>query len=92
MTKAKALINTPKIMVLIIWSVDGLALVEIISPNLHCSVKYLCEFATLHIKANVKTHRPKQGLERITFHWNNAPSQTAKVTIAKISELGTNQT
>jgi hypothetical protein len=27
----------------------------------------------------------------ITFHWDNTPSHTAKVTIAKITELGMNQ-
>jgi hypothetical protein len=42
------------------------------------------------MKANVETHRPTQGLKRITFHWDNAPSHTAKVTIAKISELEMN--
>jgi hypothetical protein len=43
------------------------------------------------MEASVKTHRPKQGLKGITFHWDNAPSHTAKVPIAKISELGMNQ-
>jgi histone-lysine N-methyltransferase SETMAR len=91
MTKPKALINAPKIMVLVIWGVDGLALIEIITQNLHPSAKYLCEFTILHMEANVKTHCPKQCLKDITFHWDNAPSHTAKMTLDKISELGMNQ-
>jgi hypothetical protein len=93
MTQPKAFINTPKIMVLFIWSVYKLALVEIVSLNLCVSAKFLCEFAIPHMEANVKTHRPKQGLECITFplHWDNTPSHTANVTIDKISELGMNQ-
>jgi hypothetical protein len=43
------------------------------------------------METNMKTHRPKQGLKNITFHWHNAPSRTAKVTIVKISELEMNQ-
>jgi hypothetical protein len=42
------------------------------------------------MEANVKTHRPKQGLKGITFYWDNAPSHTAKMTIVKISELRMN--
>jgi hypothetical protein len=91
MTKPKVLIKFSKIMALIIWDVDGPALVEPISPNLRVSAKYLCEFTILHLDANVKTHRLKQGLKRITFHSDNAPSHTAKVTITKISELIMNQ-
>jgi hypothetical protein len=71
MMKPKALINTPKIMILVIWDVDGPALVEIVPPNLCVSTKYLCEFAIPHMEANVKTHRPKQGLKDITFHCDN---------------------
>jgi hypothetical protein len=41
--------------------------VEIIPPNLQVTANYLCEFAIPHMKAKVKTHRPKQGLKRITF-------------------------
>jgi hypothetical protein len=91
MTKPNALINTPKIMVLVIWGVDGPALVEIVPSNIHVIAKYLCKLAILHMEATVKVHRPKQGLKSITFHWNNAQAHTAKVTIAKISELGMNQ-
>jgi hypothetical protein len=40
------------------------------------------------MEASVKTHRPEQGLKGMTFHWDNAPSQTAAVIIVKISELG----
>jgi hypothetical protein len=39
------------------------------------------------MEATVIAHRPKQGLNGIPFRWDNASSQTAKVTIAKISEL-----
>jgi hypothetical protein len=42
------------------------------------------------MEANVITHRPKQGLKGITFPLDNASSHIAKVTIAKISELGMN--
>jgi hypothetical protein len=91
MTKPKALINAPKIMVLIIWGADGLALAEIAPPNLRVSAKYLCEFAIPHLEARLKMRRPKPGLKCINFHWDNAPSHTAKVIIAKISELGMNQ-
>jgi hypothetical protein len=77
-------------MVLVIWGVDEPALFDIVPPNLRVRAKYLCEFAIPHMETNVKTHRPKQSLKGITFHWDNAPSQTAKVTIAKISELGMN--
>jgi histone-lysine N-methyltransferase SETMAR len=43
------------------------------------------------MEASVKTHCPKQSLKGITIHWDNTPSQTAKVRIAQISELGMNQ-
>jgi hypothetical protein len=43
------------------------------------------------MEANMKQHCSKQGLKGITFHWDNTPSHTAKVTIAKITELGMNQ-
>jgi hypothetical protein len=72
MTKPKALINTPKIFVLLIWSGDGPALVEIIPPNPGVNAKYLCKFTILHMEANVKAYRPKQGLKGITFHWKCA--------------------
>jgi hypothetical protein len=78
-------------MVLVIWGVDGLALVEIVPSNLLIKAKYLCEFAILHMEANVKTYGPKQGFKDITFHWNNASSRIPKVRIVKISELGMNQ-
>jgi transposase InsO family protein len=91
MAKSKALINTSKLAVLIIWGVDGPAPVEIVAPNLCISAKYICEFAIPHMEANVKTHRPEQGLKAITFHWDNAVSHTAQATTAKISELGMNQ-
>jgi hypothetical protein len=42
------------------------------------------------MEANVKTHRSKQRLKGITFHWDNMSSYMAKVTIDKISELGMN--
>jgi hypothetical protein len=42
------------------------------------------------MEANVKTHRSKQGLKGIALHWDNAPSHTVKMTIAKPSELGMN--
>jgi hypothetical protein len=67
--------------------IDGLILVEIVLPNLRVIAKYRCEFAIPHMEANEKTHRPKQGLKGIIFHWNNAPSRTAKVIIVKIREL-----
>jgi hypothetical protein len=86
MTKPKALINTPKLMVLVIWGMDRPVLFEIEPSNLRVSAKRLYEFAIPHMEASVKMHRPKQGLKRITFHWDNAPSHTANVTIAKISE------
>jgi hypothetical protein len=57
-------------------------LIEIVPSNLRVSAKYLCEFAIPHMEANVKTHRPKQGLNNIILHWHNAPSHTAKMTIA----------
>jgi hypothetical protein len=69
MTRLNALINTQKIIVLLIWGGDGPALVEIIPLNLRVSPKHLCEFAIPHMEANVKTYRPKQGLKGITFHW-----------------------
>jgi histone-lysine N-methyltransferase SETMAR len=91
MTKPKALINTQKIRVLVICGVDGPVLVEIVPPNLRVSAKYLCEIVIPAMEAKVKTHRPEHGLKAITFRWDNAPTHTAKVTIAKISELGMNQ-
>jgi hypothetical protein len=91
MMKPKALINTPKIMVLIIWGAEGQALVEIFPLNLCVRTKYSCKFAIPYMEANVETHCPPQGLKGIIFHWDNAPSYTAKVTIAKISELEMNQ-
>jgi hypothetical protein len=69
MTKRKTLINTSKIMVLVIWGVDRPALVEVVAPNLLRSCKYLCKFSITHMEANVKTHRSKQGLKDIIFHW-----------------------
>jgi hypothetical protein len=88
MSKPKPLIDPSKIIVLV---GDRPALVEIIPPNLRVSAVYLCELAILDMQANVKKHRPKQGLKHITFHWDNAASHTAKATIAQISELGMNQ-
>jgi hypothetical protein len=41
--------------------------------------------------ANVKTHRPTQGLKYIIFHWDNTSGHTAKVKITKISELRMNR-
>jgi hypothetical protein len=79
--------QVPKIMVLVIWGVDGHALIEIVPPNLRINTKYLCEFAISHLEINMKMHRPKQGLKGITLHWDHAPNHTAKVTIAKNSEL-----
>jgi hypothetical protein len=87
MTKSKALINIPKLMVLVIWGVHGPALVEIVPPNLSVSAKCFCEFAIPHLEANLKKRRPKQGLKHITFHCDNAPSHTAKVAIAKSVNL-----
>jgi histone-lysine N-methyltransferase SETMAR len=78
-------------MVLVIWGVDGLALVEIVSSNLRVGAKYLCEFAISHMEANGKTHRPEQNLKGITFNSDNAPNHIAEVTIAKISESRMNQ-
>jgi hypothetical protein len=49
MTKPRALINTSKIMVLVIWGVDEPALVEIVPSNLRVRAKYLCEFAIPHM-------------------------------------------
>jgi hypothetical protein len=91
MTKPKVLINIPKIMVFVIWGVDGPALVELVPSNLRISTKYLCEYAIPHMEANVKTYRPKQGFKNITFDWDNVPSHTTKVTIAKISKFEMNQ-
>jgi hypothetical protein len=91
MTEPKNLIDTPNIIVLVIWGVDGLALVEIVPSNLLIKAKCLCEFAILHMEVNLKTHGPKQGFKDITFHWNNASSHTPNVRIDKISELGMNQ-
>jgi hypothetical protein len=91
MMKPKVLINTSKIMVLVIWVINGPALVELVQPNLRVNAKYLCEFVIPHMEANVKMHRPKQGLKGIAFHWDNVSSHTANVTIAKISELRMNQ-
>jgi hypothetical protein len=39
MTKPKALINAPKIMVLVIWGTDGSVLLEIVPPNLCVNAK-----------------------------------------------------
>jgi histone-lysine N-methyltransferase SETMAR len=66
-------------------------LVETIPPNLRVGAKWLCEFAILHLEASVKTHRPNEGLKRLAFHEDNAPSPTATMTIATLSELGMNQ-
>jgi hypothetical protein len=68
MTKPNALINTRKIMVLVIWGIDGHTLGEIIPSNLLHSGNYSCEFAKLHMEANVKAHRPKQALKGMGFH------------------------
>jgi hypothetical protein len=68
MTKPRALTDTPKSMILVMWGVDGPSLVEIIPPSLRDSAKDLCEFAISHMEANMKTHRPKQGLKGLTFH------------------------
>jgi hypothetical protein len=89
--KTKGLNQHPKIMVSLIWGIDGPALDGILPSDLYVRAKYLCEFAILHMEINVKTYRPEQGLKGITFPWDNAPSHTPKVTIAKISELGMNQ-
>jgi hypothetical protein len=78
MTKPKTLANTPKIMVFVIWGIDELALVEIAAPNLRVSTKYSCEFAIPHMEANVKTHRPNQGLKGLALHWNNAQAAQPK--------------
>jgi hypothetical protein len=78
MTRQKALIKISKIMVLVIWGVDGPALIEIVPPNLRVSAKYFCEFAIPHMEASMKTHGPKEGLKDITFHCDNVPSHTAK--------------
>jgi hypothetical protein len=91
MRKPKPFINTPKIMVLVIWGVDGAVLVETVSQNPRVGAKYLCEFAILHLEASVKTHRINEGLKGITFHWDNAPNPTAKMIIATISKLEMNQ-
>jgi hypothetical protein len=88
MTKPKARINLPKIMTLVTWGVVGHALVEILPRNPGVSAKYWCEFTIPHREANLKVHRPKHGLKRINFQWDNAPNHTANVTIVKISELG----
>jgi hypothetical protein len=45
MTKPKAFLNTPTIMGLVIWYVDGPVLVEIIPPNLRVSAKYFWDLA-----------------------------------------------
>jgi transposase len=76
---------------LVIWGVDGSALVEIIPPNLRVNAKYFCEFAISDMEANVKTDPRKQGLKYITFHWDNAPIHTTRMTVAKIRELGMSQ-
>jgi hypothetical protein len=78
MTRPKTFINARKTIIFITWRVDGAALVEIASPNLHVTAKCLCEFAIPYMEASVKTHRPKQSLKGIAFHCDNAPSQTAK--------------
>jgi histone-lysine N-methyltransferase SETMAR len=91
MTKPKALINTSRIMVLAIRGVDGRALIEIVPLNLRVGAKYLCEFAISQVEANVKTHCPKLGFNRITLDLDHAPSHIAKVMIAKIGESGMNQ-
>jgi hypothetical protein len=59
MTKPQALINTIKMIILVIWSRDGPALVEIVPPNLHVSAKDLCKFAIPYLKATVNAHRRK---------------------------------
>jgi hypothetical protein len=68
MMKPRALINTPKLMVLVICGADGPALVEIVPPNLRVSAKYLCEFTIPYMETNVKTHRTKQCLKDAAFH------------------------
>jgi hypothetical protein len=70
-------------MVCVIWDLDGLALVEIVPPNLCGRAKYLWKFAIPHMEANMKTHRPKQGLNGVAFHWDHPSTRTTKVTIAK---------
>jgi hypothetical protein len=42
------------------------------------------------MEANAKAHRPKQNFKNIIFQWDNAPSHTTKVKIAKINKLGMN--
>jgi hypothetical protein len=88
----KALMNIPKVMVLLVWGRNGPALAETVPPNPRVSTKYLCEFAIPHMEANAKTHRPNSGLKGITFYRDDAPSHAAKVTLTKISELGMSQT
>jgi hypothetical protein len=68
MTKSKAGINTPEIMVLVIWCVDGPGLVQIVPPNSDVRSKHLCELAISHLEINVKMHPPKEGLKGIMFH------------------------
>jgi hypothetical protein len=66
---------------------DVHTLVAIVPSNLRVSAKYRCKFAIAHMEANVKTRRPKQGLKGTIFHWDNATSHTAKVTIFFIDAM-----
>jgi histone-lysine N-methyltransferase SETMAR len=87
MTKPKALINAPKIMVLVIWGVDWAAPVEIVPAYLRARAKYMCDSVLLHLEVSVRACRANQGLRVITLQWDNAPSHTAKAAIAKVRDL-----
>jgi hypothetical protein len=89
--QAKVIDQRPKVMILVVWGVDGAALVEIIPPDMRCSAKYMCKSALSHLEVSVRAHRPKQGLKGITFHWDNTSSHMATVKIHKIKELEMHQ-
>jgi hypothetical protein len=44
-TKPKALLNAPRILVLVKWGVGRPALAEVIPPNIRVGTEFLCEFA-----------------------------------------------
>jgi hypothetical protein len=55
--------QAPKIMGLVISSVDGPALVEIAPLNIHVNAKYSCEFTIPYMEANVKTPRSNKAIK-----------------------------
>ena len=84
----KRMIYTKKLMFFCSFSAYGIVSIDVLPENSKFNSTYMCDVILPHLKERGEAHITGKTKHCLTLHMDNAKVHTAKMTIAKIKELG----